>query len=153
MKWHYRSFVLNPFMPSGLFYFGQVHFLYKGCLVSFYYCHVLRKYLNLMPTVQTLIRRSVLRRLIWVYNVCQCPFYATLGLYCLFYNSVTSPLFLSNSKIQICLKFLQFCENNVLFRRKLFLVFETVQRYVQIGMIKCSNANASETDLLSPSRD
>ena len=33
---------LNPFMMGGLFYcnLGQVHFLYKGCLVGFYYCHV-----------------------------------------------------------------------------------------------------------------
>ena len=36
-------FCFNPFMPSELF--GQVHFLYKWCLVSFYYFHVLWKYL------------------------------------------------------------------------------------------------------------
>ena len=38
-----QTFFFNPFMPSGLFYlvFGQVHFLYRGCLVSFYYYHVL----------------------------------------------------------------------------------------------------------------
>ena len=33
-----------------------------------------------MQTVQTLIRRRVLWRLICVYTVCQCPFYGTLGL-------------------------------------------------------------------------
>ena len=33
-----------------------------------------------MQTVQILIRRRVLRRLIWVYIVCQCPFYGMLGL-------------------------------------------------------------------------
>ena len=33
-----------------------------------------------MQTVLTLIRRRVQRRLIWVYTVCQCPFYGTLGI-------------------------------------------------------------------------
>ena len=33
-----------------------------------------------MQTVYTLIRRLILRHLIWVYTVCQCPFYGTLGL-------------------------------------------------------------------------
>ena len=32
-----------------------------------------------MQTVETLIRRRVLRRLIWDCTVCQCPFYETLG--------------------------------------------------------------------------
>ena len=32
-----------------------------------------------MQTVQTLIRRRVLWRLIWVYTVCLCPFKRTLG--------------------------------------------------------------------------
>ena len=36
--------------------------------------------MNLMQTVQTLIRRRVLWSLIWVYTVCQCPIYGTLGL-------------------------------------------------------------------------
>ena len=27
-----------------------------------------------------MITRRVLRRLIWVYTVCQCPFYGTLGI-------------------------------------------------------------------------
>ena len=33
-----------------------------------------------MQTGYTLIRRRVLRRLIRVYTVCQCPIYGTLGL-------------------------------------------------------------------------
>ena len=33
-----------------------------------------------METVRTLIKRRVLRRLIWVYTVFQCPFYGTPGL-------------------------------------------------------------------------
>ena len=42
---------INPFMPKGIFnLFGQIHFLYKGCLVSFYYYHGLQKILYLMQT-------------------------------------------------------------------------------------------------------
>ena len=33
-----------------------------------------------MQTVKTLIRRRILRRLIWIYTVCQCPFYGTPGI-------------------------------------------------------------------------
>ena len=46
----------------------------------FYYSHVLRNFVNLIQTVLTLIRRRVLRRLIWSYTVCQCPFYGAGGL-------------------------------------------------------------------------
>ena len=42
----------------------------------------------LLQSVQTLIRRRVLRRLIWVYTVCQCPFYGTLGINELIKHSV-----------------------------------------------------------------
>ena len=34
----------------------------------------------LLQTVKTLIRRRLMRRLIWVYTVCQCPFSGTLGI-------------------------------------------------------------------------
>ena len=33
-----------------------------------------------MQTMQTLIRRRILWRLIWVYTVCQCPFHWTRGI-------------------------------------------------------------------------
>ena len=33
-----------------------------------------------MQTVLTVIRRRILWRLIWVYTICQCPFYGMLGL-------------------------------------------------------------------------
>ena len=42
--------------------------------------HALYKFLYFMQTVYTLIRRRVLRRLIWVYTVCQCPFDGALGI-------------------------------------------------------------------------
>ena len=57
----------------------------KWCLL--FYNHVLQNFLYLIQTVQTLIRRRRTRRLIWVYTVCQYPFYGTaasdLGLHCL----------------------------------------------------------------------
>ena len=33
------------------------------------------KWLNCLQTMETLIRRRILRRLIWVFTVCQLPFY------------------------------------------------------------------------------
>ena len=35
------------------------------------------KWLNYLQTVETLIRRHILRRLIWVCTVCQLPFYGS----------------------------------------------------------------------------
>ena len=58
-----------------------------------------------MQTVQTLIRRWFLRRLIWVYSVCQCPLNGTLGL-----NGLTSTTLWANSaddKLTIFFLFLQ----------------------------------------------
>ena len=43
-----------------------------------------------MQTVYTLIKRRVLRHLVWVYTFCQCPFYGTLGLNGLIYNTMTA---------------------------------------------------------------
>ena len=74
-------FRINPFKPSGLFYLIPLDRSISNIRhVFFYYDHVLYKYLNLMQTVWTLIRRRVLRRLIWVSTVCQCPFYGTQDL-------------------------------------------------------------------------
>ena len=36
-----------------------------------------KKWLNYLQTVETLIRRRILRRLIWVCTVCQLPFYGS----------------------------------------------------------------------------
>ena len=47
----------------------------------FYYYHVLKTIMYLMQTMYTMIRRLVLRRLIRVYIVCQCPFYGTLRIH------------------------------------------------------------------------
>ena len=71
-------------MPSGFFYLNILdRFIsyIKGDWLKFIIVMFCRH--NLMQTVLTLIRRRVLRRLIWVYTVCQCPVYGTLGLYAL----------------------------------------------------------------------
>ena len=41
-------------MPGGLFYlvFGRVYFLYKGCLISFYYYHVVLEISELITNVE-----------------------------------------------------------------------------------------------------
>ena len=72
----------HPFMPNELFYNHSMHRSIsniRGVWLVLYYYHVLYKFVFLMQIVQTLIRRRVLRRPIWVYIVCQCPFYGTLG--------------------------------------------------------------------------
>ena len=56
---------------------GPVHFRFKGCCVV---CFIFNRMLC-KQTVKTLIRRRVLRRLIWVGTVCLCPTKKTLGLY------------------------------------------------------------------------
>ena len=70
-------------MPNGFFYEN----IWAGaCLMDgmydcfFYYYRVLYKLLYLMQTASTLIRRRILPRLIWVYTICQCPFYGTTGI-------------------------------------------------------------------------
>ena len=46
----------------------------RGARLNFSYSFCFQISLNLMQTVQTLIRRRVMRRLIWVCAVCQCSF-------------------------------------------------------------------------------
>ena len=52
--------------------------------VRFHFHSILNRY-SCQQTVKTLIRRRVLRRLIWVCTVCLCPKNGTLGLYGLKY--------------------------------------------------------------------
>ena len=75
-------------MDSSTLLFGQVRFQFKGCQVCFWCQHLLLNFLYLMRTVSTLIRRRVLRRRIWVYTVCQCPFYGALGINVLTANNI-----------------------------------------------------------------
>ena len=53
--------------------------------VLFHLYSILNRY-SCQQTVKTLIRRRILRRLIWVCIVCLCPKNGTLGLYALKYN-------------------------------------------------------------------
>ena len=72
----------NPFMPStdssiftldkSISYIRSVSLVFISIMFCRNFC--------LMQTVQTLIRQHILWCLIWVYTVCQCPFYGMLGL-------------------------------------------------------------------------
>ena len=72
----------HTFMPNRLFYLSSLErsVLYKECLVNFYYYRLLYTFPYTMQTVWTLIRHRVLRRLICVYTVYQCPCYGMPGL-------------------------------------------------------------------------
>ena len=50
---NYHQVLLNPFMPSGLFYHPLDRSIsnISRCLISFHYYHVMWKLLNLMQTV------------------------------------------------------------------------------------------------------
>ena len=63
-------------MPVNLL-FGHIHFRVTGCLNCFF---VLSFTVEISVPYTEYIRRRVLRRLTWVYTVCHCPFYETLGI-------------------------------------------------------------------------
>ena len=56
-------------------------FLILGVLGGTFHCYSNSNRIFCEQTVETLIRRRVLRRLIWVCVVCQCPTKRTLDLY------------------------------------------------------------------------
>ena len=74
---------VNPFMPNGIplsYKLDQsitVLRLLGG--IFHFYSNFVRTFWK--QTVETLVRRRVLRRLIWVCTVCLCPTKKTLGLY------------------------------------------------------------------------
>ena len=73
----------NSFMPNRLFYLNSLDrsiSCIRSVWLVFYHYPVLEKLLNLMQAMYTLIRRCILRHLIWVYTVCQCFIYGMLGL-------------------------------------------------------------------------
>ena len=79
----------------------------SGILFHFYsisnrnYCwQTVRNYC--WQTVKTLIRRRVLRRLIWVCTVCLCPKNRTLGLYGLILTVSCSPVAKASSSPSTC---------------------------------------------------
>ena len=74
---------INPHLPNGLFHPYQLdesisNFRVSGLL--FHLCLIFNRN-SCKQTVKTLIRRRVLRRLIWVCTVCLCPKNGALGLY------------------------------------------------------------------------
>ena len=79
-SWHMLT--INPFIPNGISHRYQLEqSVFKGCKVVFF---VFNSYFNrkfCKQTMDTLIRRRVLRRLIWVCTVCLCPTKRTPCLY------------------------------------------------------------------------
>ena len=75
---------INPFTPSKWTLLpnsvDQCISKKRGVWVVLILSRFIEIFLYYMQTVQTLIRCRILRRLIWVYTVCLCLFYGTLGL-------------------------------------------------------------------------
>ena len=72
----------NPFKPNGIshgYKFDQSISVLR--LVEWYFTFLFKFQLNTKQTVEPLIRRRVMRRLIWSCTVCICPTKRTLGLY------------------------------------------------------------------------
>ena len=116
---------------------GPVHFRFKGMLVVFFIPpppkkkkkkKINRTFCKL--TVETLIRRRVLRRPVWVCTVCLCPTKRTLGLYGL---SLASLKTLQN---QIILKrtrrLITFCTFIIRMKLKLYTLIEIGNGFVQL---------------------
>ena len=81
------------------------------------YIFLEKKWLNYLQTVETLIRRRVLRRLIWVCTICYLPFYGSPdynGLSCNIYNFVGVFIF-----VQIWIKCLYLFELRQKYNRRL----------------------------------
>ena len=68
----------NSFKPNGISHYyqmanGPIHFRFKACWVFFFHFYSNFDRIFFKQTVETLIRRRVLRRMIWVSTVCLCP--------------------------------------------------------------------------------
>ena len=85
---HFLNSLPNPFKLNGFSHYYQLdQSIFFLRVVGWYYSF----YSNLnrtsyKQTVESLIRRHILRRLIWVYTVCLCPTKRMLGLYGLMGN-------------------------------------------------------------------
>ena len=82
---------LNPHLPNGLshpYQLDESFFSFQGCLVYFFHFYQVFDRNSCEQTVETLFKRRILRRLIWVCTVCLCPKNGTPGLYGL--NSLLS---------------------------------------------------------------
>ena len=74
----------NPFKPDGLSHCYQLDRSISALsVVRWYFTSLFIFQLNILykQTVETLIKRRDLRRLIWVSTVCNCPTETTLGSY------------------------------------------------------------------------
>ena len=76
---------------SNLYQLDQSIFIFKGCCVAVFIFIQNFKSAFCKQIVETLIRRRVLRRRIWVCTVCLCPTKRMLGLYGLKELKVNGP--------------------------------------------------------------
>ena len=71
LKWNLTHCILNT-LPHYVLEESNINFRY----IRLWDLHIPReKWLNYLQTLETLIRRRILRHLIWVCIVCQLPFY------------------------------------------------------------------------------
>ena len=75
--------LINPFTPSGLFYHKSLDRSISNRR-DVWLVFILKSFIEIYvinANGVALIRRHVLWRPIWVYTICQCPFYGTLGIH------------------------------------------------------------------------
>ena len=79
----FKDSSINPFMPNGIspLSIRPVHIRFKGCWMEFFHFYSNLDRTICKQTVETLIGRRVMRRLVWVCTVCLRPTKRTLGLY------------------------------------------------------------------------
>ena len=78
------AWALNPFKPNGFSYlYRKVESIsnFMGVLVGIFHFYSKSHRIFCKQTVETLIRRRVMRRMVWVCIVCLCPTKRTLCLY------------------------------------------------------------------------
>ena len=77
----YDSSDVNPCMPSGLFdlNLAPVHFNIRTVWLAFIVMMFYRNSCLKCKQCWTLISRRDIRHLTWIYTVCRCPYYGTLG--------------------------------------------------------------------------
>ena len=79
---HFMKTAFNPFMLNWISHRYQLEqsiSVLRGVRCYFSFSSFKRKLCK--QTVETLIRRRILRRLIWVCTICLCPTKRTLGIY------------------------------------------------------------------------
>ena len=102
--------------------------------------------LYLMKTVQTLIRRRILRRLIWIYTVCKCPFYRRLGTNWLICPDEEASLS-AGRMYMVTLRLTENEYNTIQYNNFIALNIHNMFR-AKVGIIHCYFIDSSEADNL-----